>query len=380
MRFHLGSIPDEFTPDSSWRPIREPGPIVLQLFAVPIGLGVALLMGYGWHLVGVTISLRFESRHALHFLVALVLSFPALIVVHELLHAIVHPRFGRSPATVIGAWPRRLLFYAHYSGPLTRDRFLAVGAMPFLVISVLPLVVATSGVLPPALTFWAAWFSTWNAFFACGDYFCIAIILFQIPRAATVQNQSWRTFWRPIWCQRRLKNASHESPLLVSGSSAPVLRALDLPPAAVGDLALGVTRALRCKSSKSFNSTISSGCFCLASCGSSSALDGAYSATRRRERFSRTLHQSKSDLRSGLHQVAPTRRCSRDWEEHAIVCRSPTQKRRAIDLRLDVYPTPDKPEVEPGRSKKAPLSLRARSGFGVRSRQLCSSVPDSGGR
>jgi len=171
---------------------------MMQLFAIPIGLGVALLIGYCWHLVRVPTSLRFESRHAILFLVAFVLSFPVLIVVHELLHVIVHPHFGRSPATVIGAWPRRLLFYAHYSGPLTRDRFLAGLAMPFLIISVLPLVAATSGILPPALTFWAAWFSTWNALFACGDYFGIAFILFQIPRAATVQNQSWRTFWRPI--------------------------------------------------------------------------------------------------------------------------------------------------------------------------------------
>jgi len=69
--------------------------------------------------------------------------------------------------------------------------------MPFIIISVLPLMVAGCGALSPALTFWAAWFSTWNAFFACGDVFGIALILFQVPRAATVQIQSWRTYWRP---------------------------------------------------------------------------------------------------------------------------------------------------------------------------------------
>ena len=170
----------------------------MQFFAVPIGLGAAVLVGYCWHRVGVPASVHFEGRYAILFLVSLLLSFPALIVVHELLHAVVHPRFGRSPATIIGAWPSRLLFYAHYSGPLTRDRFLAVFAMPFLIITVLPLGLAATGLLPPALVMAAAWFSTWNAFFACGDYFGLALILAQVPRASIVQNQGWRTYWKPI--------------------------------------------------------------------------------------------------------------------------------------------------------------------------------------
>jgi hypothetical protein len=198
MRFHLGSIPDEFAPDSSWRPIREPGVRVFQLLAVPVGLGMGALVGLCWHRMGVAASLHSEGLYAVLLLVLLPLFFPTLIVAHEFLHAAVHPRLGRSPATIIGAWPRRFLFYAHYSGPLTRDRFLTVLAMPFLIITVLPLAVAATGLLPPALRTAAAWFSTWNALFACGDCFGIALILAQVPGAAIVQNQSWRTYWKPI--------------------------------------------------------------------------------------------------------------------------------------------------------------------------------------
>jgi hypothetical protein len=197
MRLRLGPIPDEFTPDSSWRPIREPGPIVTQICALPLGIGAAVLAAYCWHKVGTSASFQISGSHAVLFLVALVLSFPTLIVVHELLHAIVHPRFGRSPATIIGAWPSRLLFYAHYSGALSRDRLLLVFAMPFLGITVLPLAVAALGLIPPALTATAAWFSTWNALFACGDYFGFALILAQVPRKAVLQNQGWHTFWKP---------------------------------------------------------------------------------------------------------------------------------------------------------------------------------------
>lgn len=197
MRFRLGSIPDDFTPDSSWRPIREPGPVAAQFLALPIGLGAALLIGYCWLLVSVPSSMRIEGHHAPLDVEALLLSFPVLIAIHELLHAIAHPHFGRSSATVIGAWPSRLLFYAHYCGPLSRNRFLAIFAMPFLIISVLPLAVAAAGVLPSGVMMWAAWFSIWNALFACGDCTGMALILFQVPRAAIVQNQGWRTYWRP---------------------------------------------------------------------------------------------------------------------------------------------------------------------------------------
>jgi hypothetical protein len=32
--------------------------------------------------------------------------------------------------------------------------------------------------------------------FACGDFVGFALILFQVPRAATVRNQGWRTYWK----------------------------------------------------------------------------------------------------------------------------------------------------------------------------------------
>lgn len=220
MRFHLGPVPDDFTPDSSWRPLREPGPVMLQVFALPVALGNLVLFAWGWQRVGGVTSLRIGGHQAALeqtmatsagetslridgdqaglFFAALVLSIPALVVVHELLHAVVHPGAGRSAATVLGAWPRRLLFYAHYAGSLSRDRYLAVFAMPFLLISVLPLIIAATGLLPPAAAFWAAWFSIWNAMFACGDCIGFALLLFQVPRAAMVQNQSWSTYWRPM--------------------------------------------------------------------------------------------------------------------------------------------------------------------------------------
>lgn len=196
MRFRVGSIPDEFTPDSSWRFMREPSPLAMQFFAIPLGFAVAAAIGYCWYRTGVFSSLKFEGRYSFGFLISLLLSFPGLIIVHEILHAAVHPGFGRSSATTVGIWPRRLLFYAHYSGPLTRNRFLAVLAMPFFVITVLPLAMAAAGTLAPGFAMAAGWFSIWNAFFACGDYFGFALVLAQVPSGSIVQNRGWRTCWK----------------------------------------------------------------------------------------------------------------------------------------------------------------------------------------
>ena len=196
MRLHLGPLPDEFAPDNSWHAIHEPGPILMQFLAIPFGFGAATLSFLLWQVFGLPSSMQVRGSDASIFLLTLVLSLAVLIIVHELLHAIVHPHFGCSPRTVIGAWPSRMLFYAHYSGPLTRDRFLLVFLMPFLVISVLPIVMAAIGVIPHSLMFWPAWFSVWNALFASGDLLGIALIFFQVPRAAIVQNQGWRTYWK----------------------------------------------------------------------------------------------------------------------------------------------------------------------------------------
>jgi hypothetical protein len=197
MRFHVGPIPIEFTPDETWRPLKEPNPVLLQFFAVPVGMAVAAAVGYCWTRLGLPLSATIDSKQAPWALAGALLSFPLVIVVHELLHALVAPSWGRERATIIGVWPSHLLFYAHYSGALTRNRFLVIFATPFLVISILPLVLAALIPIPPVALSIAAWFSIWNALFACGDWIGFFLVLAQVPKLALVQNEGWKTFWKP---------------------------------------------------------------------------------------------------------------------------------------------------------------------------------------
>ena len=52
------------------------------------------------------------------------LAFAGLVVVHEGIHALVHPMAGLSPHSILGFWAS-LGFYAHYDGEMSRNRLVA---------------------------------------------------------------------------------------------------------------------------------------------------------------------------------------------------------------------------------------------------------------
>jgi hypothetical protein len=190
MRFHLGAIPNspDFTPDALWKLLREPSPWIANFVALPIGIVAAVVVAVLW--LALTPLQDVTSTMSLP---ALLLSFAGIVVVHELIHAAVHPMSGLSPHSIVGFWPTGGMFYAHYDGELTRSRFVAILFMPLVVISFVPLLVAAVAQVPSG---WAAFISAFNAFLACVDILAAGMVLFQIPAAAIVRQQGWRTYWR----------------------------------------------------------------------------------------------------------------------------------------------------------------------------------------
>jgi hypothetical protein len=66
----------------------------------------------------------------------------ATIAIHELVHAAIHPDRGLSERTVLGLWPSRLVFFAHYEGARSKGNFTLGIIAPFLVLAILPLMAA----------------------------------------------------------------------------------------------------------------------------------------------------------------------------------------------------------------------------------------------
>lgn len=205
MRFHYGAVPEDpdFQPEAEgWRPIREPGPLTLQLLALP---AAAILLVISVGLLNLVFSGEFFKVQPLPTTnplpLWLLLSVLILLIpVHELLHAVVHPGWGLSSNSVIGLWLSRALFYAHYEGPMSRNRFLLVFAMPYVVLSLLPIpIMSFAAVFGWSITtvLVLSFLSIVAAVFACGDLVGFLLILLQVPASAVVRNKGWKTYWKP---------------------------------------------------------------------------------------------------------------------------------------------------------------------------------------
>ena len=192
MRLHFGAIPlpTDFTPDVSWKPLRQPSPWIALFVAFPIGIVAAGVVAGLWlamtplqvHDVTSALSLR-----------GLLVSVAGMVVVHELIHVAVHPMSGRSPDTIVGIGGPTTGIYAHYDGEMTRNRFVAILLAPLVVISFVPLLVAA---VAQASWGWVAFISSFNAFGACMDILDAGLILFQIPATAIVRQPGLRIYWR----------------------------------------------------------------------------------------------------------------------------------------------------------------------------------------
>ena len=190
MRIHFGAIPDspDFVPDAHWRALRQPSaPWIENLLALPIGVAAAVIVAALWYLVT---PLR-DITPAMSLPTFLLLS-AGLVIVHELIHALVHPRSGLSPHSILGFWAS-LGFYAHYDGEMSRNRLVACLLMPLLIISIVPLLVSA---VAQVSSDWVAFVSAFNALCACVDLLLAGSILIQIPGTAMVRFKSWRIYWR----------------------------------------------------------------------------------------------------------------------------------------------------------------------------------------
>lgn len=159
----------------------------MQALATPIGVALAIAVLVAWGRYAPKPTLEFEDW----FKVAAVLAL--LIAVHETLHALAHPSFGFSHRSVIGFWPSRILFYAHYEECLSRNRLIFVCLLPTLVLSLLPPLLASTLQIRSG---WLLFVSCANALLARGDIFGAFLLVAQVPASATVRNEGYRTYWR----------------------------------------------------------------------------------------------------------------------------------------------------------------------------------------
>jgi hypothetical protein len=196
MRFHVGAVPEseDFVPDESWKPLSGPGPVLMQCYALPLGIIASAVLVLLWiHWTPVT---KAPVVSPILLGAVMLATFP----VHELIHIATYPGAGKSPKTMLAVWPSRMLIYAYYDGELSRNRLIAVFGMPFLLMSIVPLLVSA---LIGHASVTIAFASVFNALAACVDILGICLLLIQVPRAAIIRNHGWRTYWTLSYDEKR---------------------------------------------------------------------------------------------------------------------------------------------------------------------------------
>jgi hypothetical protein len=189
MRLQLGAIPEiaDLPAEDGWVKLREPPLWVVRwILALPLSLVLVLL------------SAVFVTRYTEITIEGLsggglIAVYVATIAMHELVHAAIHPDRGLSDRTVVGLWPSRLVFFAHYEGARSKGNFTLGIIAPFLVLTILPLMAAHQ-------FGWSSWILgaviILNASVSSVDVLGFFIALFGLPGSSIVRNRGWHSYWR----------------------------------------------------------------------------------------------------------------------------------------------------------------------------------------
>jgi len=204
MRFHIGSIPKDstFQPDrEKWFSIHQPGFALKQMLAFPVAILISLFLLVCFSLIldnsdssnqGLIV---FSSSNWWQFLLVVVFFVP----LHELVHALCHPESGMSDKTIIGIQLKNFSIFTHYTDSMTRTRLLVTTIMPFILLSIVPIIVISffqilslSTEMIPLLVF----MSIINGMASSADIMVFTLVLFQIPNHAITKGHRWKIYWK----------------------------------------------------------------------------------------------------------------------------------------------------------------------------------------
>ena len=126
-----------------------------------------------------------EKWHLLYIII--------LIPIHEYAHAIIYPKFGLTDKTIVGFWPKKFVFYSYYDGILKRNRLLLAMLSPFILLTVIPILL----IIIFRLNYTSlAVIALINPIAGAGDIFYSILIIKQIPKNAIVKNDTSKVFWK----------------------------------------------------------------------------------------------------------------------------------------------------------------------------------------
>jgi hypothetical protein len=188
MKLKLGELPKKttFNPEhEGWTSLKEPGILTAQLIGFPVGIILSVFTFYLAY--AMTDFTWFTSFELLPFTVGLILC----IIFHELIHALSFPK-EEGEEIYLGFWPMAFAFYAFYTGKIKRNRFLICLLAPFILLSIVPILLMS---LLDAHHELLIMICIFNAFASYVDVLG-ALIILQVPKNAYLINNGWKSYWK----------------------------------------------------------------------------------------------------------------------------------------------------------------------------------------
>ena len=185
--FRIGHPPQVDLPvRESWECIK-----VLEhkqiLCSIGIGVTAAIAMAIIWiYLYPESLSFGSPSWNEF-FISTAVLTFG-----HEILHLFGLPKAGFGSSTTFGIWPKLCSPYVQHTVPMSRDRFILAAALPFLVLTIVPLLLAEY----KAYIDYLSWISVLNSIGAGHDLLLCFVAVFNLPAKAQVLESDKFIYWK----------------------------------------------------------------------------------------------------------------------------------------------------------------------------------------
>ena len=205
VRLQLGNIPQVEGPSPEalgWRAICSPRARRVYWLAALVGLVLltGLCAGLGtWSLALGNTGGATANDAASPWVVTLVV-LASYIPLHELLHLLGQPGWGRSDRSMVVLWPAKLRFGVYYEGCMSRRRWLGMRLAPLVVLSVLPACALALGQvqpLSPDVEVGLSVLMVANTLGSGGDVIAAILVLRQVPSTASLCFQAGRAYWRP---------------------------------------------------------------------------------------------------------------------------------------------------------------------------------------
>ena len=204
-RLHFGDFPGAEGLDleaQGWRAIRSPAGRRVYWLAALVGMvlfsGLCLLLilwSYAVSGRGGYATMGESAAPWRSLLVVLVVYIP----LHELLHLLGQPGWGRSEQSVIVLWPARLRFGVYYEGCMSRRRWLGMRLAPTIVLSVLPAALLALMKLWPhsvEVEIGLQELMLVNTLGSGGDVIAALLVLRRVPPAGQLCFRAGRAYWR----------------------------------------------------------------------------------------------------------------------------------------------------------------------------------------